>query len=32
MREADYAEVSQREMTGGIAVLYVGKKPSPQGI
>ena len=26
MREGGYAEVSRREMTGGIAVLYVGKK------
>jgi len=26
MREAGYSEVSRREMTGGIAVLYCGKK------
>ena len=32
MREAGFARVSRRELTWGIAVLYGGEKPSPQGI
>jgi len=32
MREAGFAGVARSELTWGIAVLYVGEKPSPQGI